>query len=80
MGSTHPKLASATPLVCELKAGDSLFIPKGWHHAVVSEATGRRNLAVNTWYDMGERAKRAGPGGAPNPLSSLRDMFQAEGC
>jgi oxalate decarboxylase/phosphoglucose isomerase-like protein (cupin superfamily) len=53
---THPALRKASPMVCELNAGESLFIPKGWHHAVISTGDARnRNLAVNTWY-VSERA------------------------
>jgi len=48
--TTHPKVAAASPLVCELRAGDALFIPKGWHHAVISTSpTLRRNMAINLW-------------------------------
>eukprot|EP00966_Prymnesium_polylepis_P207241 4800078-Prymnesium_polylepis.1 len=73
--ATHERVKGATPMVCELQPGDALFLPRGWHHAVISHAAeGRRNIAVNTWYDLH---------GKTVPLervSSLSDLFQAEGC
>ena len=53
--------------------GDALFLPKGWHHAVISSAQNARNIAVNLWFDLdgSPEAKRQ---------SSLSDMFQATGC
>ena len=74
VGETHPNVRQSSPLVCELSEGDALFLPKGWHHAVISSAEGRRNLAVNTWYDLR---------GQTTPLSrvsSLDEMFQPDGC
>ena len=74
VGTTHPEIHKAAPLVCQLDAGETLFLPKGWHHAVISSAEGARNLAVNTWYDLQ---------GKTTPLervSSLQDMFQPDGC
>lgn len=74
VASTHPKVASAKAMLCELHPGEALFLPRGWHHAVISHAPERRNLAVNTWYDMH---------GKTVPLervSSLSDLFQIEGC
>lgn len=74
VGSTHPTIHEASPSVCELNAGEALFLPKGWHHAVISAAEGRRNVAVNAWYDLR---------GQSTPLervSSLEEMFQPDGC
>jgi len=76
VGTTHPKIAEASPLICELSEGEALFMPKGWHHAVISTAEGARNVAVNTWYDL----QGTGRGGAVEKASSLADMFQTEGC
>jgi len=70
VGATHPTVEKASPTVCELREGDALFLPKGWHHAVISAAEGRRNIAVNTWYDLK---------GQTTPLervASLEEMFQ----
>ena len=74
VGSSHPTVYKASPTVCELRAGDALFLPKGWHHAVISAAEGRRNLAVNTWYDL------RGQSTPVARVSSLEEMFQADGC
>jgi len=74
VGETHPNIAKASPLVCQLKAGDALFIPKGWHHAVISSAEARRNVAVNTWYDLQKQTTPLAR------ISSLADMFQPDGC
>jgi hypothetical protein len=74
VGETHPQIKHASPLVCDLREGDALFLPKGWHHAVISSAEHARNVAVNTWYDMQKQT---------TPLarvSSLSDMFQTDGC
>jgi len=74
IATTHPKVASAKAMICELNAGEALFIPRGWHHAVISHAPEKRNLAVNTWYDVH---------GKTIPLeraSSLGDLFQSKGC
>jgi len=69
----HPTVTQATPTVCDLDEGDALFLPKGWHHAVISSAQNARNIAVNLWFDLdgNPEAKRQ---------SSLSDMFQATGC
>ena len=73
--TTHPKVAAASPTICELNEGEALFLPKGWHHAVISVAPGRRNIAVNTWYDL------RGQSGTPLArVSALEDMFQPDGC
>ena len=74
VGTTHPDVHKASPSVCELEAGEALWLPKGWHHAVISAAEGRRNLAVNTWYDL------RGQSTPLSRVSSLEDMFQTEGC
>ena len=74
VATSHPTIAKASPTVCQLNAGDALFLPKGWHHAVISAAEGRRNVAVNTWYDLK---------GSTTPVaraSSLEELFQPEGC
>ena len=74
VATTHPKVTEARAMVCELHAGEALFLPRGWHHAVISHAPARRNLAVNTWYDLH---------GKTVPLervSSLGDLFQSQGC
>ena len=74
VATSHPTIAKASPTVCQLHAGDALFLPKGWHHAVISAAEGRRNVAVNTWYDLK---------GSTTPVaraSSLEELFQPEGC
>ena len=74
VGQSHPDIAKATPYVCELGEGDALFLPKNWHHAVISSAETARNVAVNTWYDLR---------GSTTPLSrvsALEDLFQGEGC
>ena len=74
VAATHPSIARASPLVCELDEADALFLPRGWHHAVVSASPAQRNLAVNLWYDL-QRGE-----GAAAKLSALGDMFQVEGC
>ena len=74
VAGSHPAIAHATPYVCELAEGDALFLPKNWHHAVISSAEHARNVAVNTWYDLR---------GGTTPLSrvsDLKELFQAEGC
>ena len=71
VATSHPDIAKASPSVCQLDAGDALFLPKGWHHAVISSAEGRRNVAVNTWYDL-----RGGSSTPLNRVSSLEEMFQ----
>ena len=64
----------ATPYVCELDEGDALFLPKNWHHAVISSAERARNVAVNTWYDLrGSTTPRS-------RVSALEDLFQSEAC
>jgi len=74
VGTTHPDVSRASPMICELSEGEALFMPKAWHHAVISSAEGARNVAVNTWYDL------QGRGPAMERVSSLADMFQPEGC
>ena len=74
--TTHPKVASASPTICELNEGEALFLPKGWHHAVISVAPERRNIAVNTWYDL----QGAGKSVPLSRVSSLDELFQQEGC
>lgn len=74
VGKSHPLVHRASPTICEIKPGDALFIPKGWHHAVISSAETARNVAVNTWYDM------QGRGPSMERVSSLADMFQSSGC
>ena len=74
MGTSHPTVHKASPSVCELQAGDALFLPKGWHHAVISAAEGRRNIAVNAWYDL------RGQTTSLERVSPLEDLFQPEGC
>ena len=74
VASTHPAVARASPFLCEVRRGDALFLPRGWHHAVISTSRGaRRNLAVNLWY-------AASASGQGQGLSALADMFQQEGC
>ncbi len=68
---THPTVADASPTLCEIHPGDALFIPKGWHHAVISTAAERRNIAVNLWYDLQHGTAE---------LRTLLHMFQQEGC
>jgi len=74
--TTHPKVAAASPTICELNEGEALFLPKGWHHAVISVAPERRNIAVNTWYDL----QGAGKSVPLSRVSSLDELFQQEGC
>ena len=74
VGTSHPTVYKATPTVCMLEEGQALFLPKGWHHAVISAAEGRRNVAVNTWYDLRGQATPVAR------VSSLDEMFQSEGC
>jgi len=74
VGTTHPQVARASPHVCELREGEALFLPKGWHHAVISTAQQRRNVAVNLWFDLQGKT-------APlERVSSLAEMFQQDGC
>ena len=68
------KVSGASAMICELHAGDALFLPRGWHHAVISHAPERRNLAVNTWYDL------QGKSVPLERVSALGDLFQGEGC
>ena len=56
--------------------GEALFLPKGWHHAVISVAPERRNIAVNTRYDL----QGAGKSVPLSRVSSLDELFQQEGC
>ena len=81
VAQTHPKVKSAQPMVCELNEGEALFMPTGWHHAVISHTPeGRaRNIAVNTWYDPAKRGGAAAASGG-EAVSEMSDMFQAEGC
>ena len=55
--AAHPKYKDARGLVCRVSAGDALYVPLGWHHAVHSlpaRRRGGRNLGINLWYH-GER-------------------------
>jgi len=53
-----PALADARPRVAEVRAGDVLYLPCGWWHAVRgSEGT---NLSVNYWFEL--HADKADPG------------------
>ena len=70
VGTTHPKVHQASPTVCELDEGDALFLPRGWHHAVISASPAERNLAVNLWYDLQANDRAA----------SFDPMFQQTGC
>jgi len=72
VGITHPLVRRASPTVCELDEGDALFLPRGWHHAVISASPTERNLAVNLWYDL--QVKDG------SRVSSFDPMFQQEGC
>jgi len=74
VANTHPKVSDAKAMVCELEPGEALFLPRGWHHAVISHAPAKRNLAVNTWYDL------RGNTVPLDKVSSLSDLFQSEGC
>jgi len=74
LDETYPAVRAASPLLCELRAGDALFLPRGWHHAVISEGDGARNVAVNMWYDLqGKEAAR-------EKMDAFHGMFQKEGC
>ena len=46
----------------------------GWHHAVISHAPLRRNLAVNAWYDLQSKTVPL------ERVSSLNELFQTDGC
>ena len=52
LASINPKLQNAKPLVVELKAGQSLFLPASWFHCVFSSSTEQHSvhLAVNYWF------------------------------
>ena len=65
-------MKKASPTICELDEGDALFLPRGWHHAVISASPAERNLAVNLWYDL--QVKEG------SQVSSYDPMFQQEGC
>jgi hypothetical protein len=55
---TFPALASARPRVAQVQAGDVLYLPCGWWHAVRgSEGT---NLSINYWFEL--HAAKADPG------------------
>ena len=66
------QVKKASPTICELDEGEALFLPRGWHHAVISASPAERNLAVNLWYDL--QAKEG------SQVSSYDPMFQQEGC
>lgn len=47
--------------ICELRAGEALYMPAGWAHAVLSQPDTASelglNFAVNVWYETAERAR-----------------------
>jgi len=80
VAATHPSVARASPTVCELAEGDALFVPRGYHHAVVSASPSQRNVAVNLWYDL-QRAGGGGGADASRAATELIGMFQPrDGC
>jgi jumonji domain-containing protein 7 len=44
-----PLFKKASPMVCNVHAGDVLYIPAMWYHRVTQTET---TIAVNYWYDM----------------------------
>lgn len=46
-----PRFANATPITCEVRAGDLLFVPSRWWHEVksIGDENGK-TVAVNWWY------------------------------
>lgn len=47
-----PRVAAAQPWVCDLKAGETLFMPRSWWHHV---ATVEPTVSVNVWWATGAR-------------------------
>jgi len=74
VATSHPKVGQTSPMICEIESGDALFLPRGWHHAVISHAPLRRNLAVNAWYDLQSKTVPL------ERVSSLNELFQTDGC
>jgi len=56
--ATYPLLAQAMPraLHAELTAGDLLYLPCGWWHAVESPR-GKRSVSVSYWANLAEGSK-----------------------
>lgn len=47
-----PRVAAAQPWVCDLKPGETLFMPRSWwHHVLTVEPT----VSVNVWWATGAR-------------------------
>lgn len=47
----HPRYKQARPVRCKVQAGDGLYIPSFWNHAVKSDHNkGELSIAVNHWY------------------------------
>ena len=85
---THLAVRDASPMLCELGEGDALFIPRRWHHSVISTSRrGQRprNVAINLWYRRSEEdtrnpkssPRREREAGGPGALEAA---FQQEGC
>ena len=49
--SRFPLFANASPVVVDVRAGETLYLPALWHHQVSHPARGV-TIAVNTWRDM----------------------------
>ena len=49
--SRFPLFANASPVVVDVRAGETLYLPALWHHQV-SHPVGGVTIAVNTWRDM----------------------------
>jgi hypothetical protein len=49
----HPEYRQAAGLECEVGAGDAVFIPRGWHHALLSEDDPAfcAHAAINYWFE-----------------------------
>ena len=48
---THPRFADAKPVTLVVRAGDALYLPCGWWHAVRGGESGR-TVSVNYWFQV----------------------------
>ena len=62
-----PRLQHARETRCELRAGDLLYLPCGWWHAV--RGSDERNLSINYWFQL--HPSKADPDAPQSPLDQL---------